>query len=180
MALIAVALIFMGQGAIWTYITLAAKKSGLGLEGLGTVLAVGALFNLLSPLAAERVGLRLGRATPLIFGHSGLALSVLFVACGINAPLFAIGAVGLSFFLLFLVPFVLGTLADLDKSGRSASAGPAFFTIGGAIGPALGGLIITTAGFGTLGIVSALTVALALMLALMGASKASTPGNDLA
>jgi predicted MFS family arabinose efflux permease len=177
LALIAVALIFMAQGSVWTYITSAAKKSGLGLEGLGMVLAIGALFNLISPLAAERVGLRLGRAKPLVFGHIGLALSVIFVAVGANVPLFSIGAVGLSFFLLFLVPFALGTLADLDKSGRSASAGPAFFTIGGAIAPALGGAIITTAGFVTLGILAALTVAVAMILALVAASKASLPGS---
>lgn len=171
LALVAIALSFMAQASVWTYIAAAAENSGLRLEALARILAIGAIINVLAPIPAERMGLRWGRAAPLLLGYVGLALSILMVALGLGPSWFTAGAIGLNLFLLFLVPFLLGLLAGLDASGRSASAGPAFFMIGGAIGPAVGGLVIGVAGFAMLGAIGAMAVACALALALAAGSR---------
>lgn len=171
LAFAAIGLSFMAQGSLWTYITMAAANSGLGIEDLGKILAVGAVLNVIAPLAAGRLGLRLGRAVPLLMGYASLGFSIALVAFGFGPIWFAVGAVGLSMSLLFLIPFLLGTLAGLDASGRSASAGPAFFMIGGAIGPILGGVAIGIGGFALLGAIGALATACAFGLALAAGSR---------
>lgn len=171
MTFLAIGLTFMAQGAVWTYVALAARNSGVAMESLGTILAVGAVLNLLGPLGANRIGLRYGRAFPLLLGYSCLVFSILAIALGLGAYWFTAGSIGLNLSMLFLVPFLLGALAQLDSTGRSASAGPAFFTIGGSLGPMLGGFVIALAGFPALGLISVATVITALLLALTAGTR---------
>lgn len=171
MTFVAIVLSFAAYGSLWTYIAEAAKSSGLPLDALSRTLAIGAVANLLAPLAAGRLGLRYGRVTPLLLGYAGFALSMLMIALGLGPAWFAAGAIGLNLFLLFLGPFLLGTLAGLDASGRGAAVGPAFFTIGGAIGPAVGGFVIGNAGFPIMGIIGAMAAGGALGLAWVAGSR---------
>lgn len=176
MGLLALGLTYMAQGALWTYITDAAGHSGVGLDRLSRILAIGAIMNLAVPITAERVGLRWGRAVPLLVGFAGITTSILLLSAGLGATAFAAGAIGLNLFLLFLTPFLLGTLAALDASGRSASAGPAFFTIGGAVGPAVAGVILGGAGMVALGLLMAGAAMGALGLALAAITRVPKPG----
>jgi predicted MFS family arabinose efflux permease len=177
MTFIAIALSFMAQTGVWTYISDAARSAGVGLELMSRILAVGTIANVLASIAAERIGSRLGRLAPLLVGYLGLGFAILMVAFSREVIGFAIGAVGISFFLLFLMPFLLNTLAMLDPSGRSASAGPAFFTIGGTIGPAAAGLMIDKAGFPFLGIVLVGVVICAFVLAMIAGGKTLRPAT---
>lgn len=174
MALVALGLVYLTQSALWTYITEAARHAGVPLDTLSRLLAIGAVTNLMVPIAAERIGLRWGRVAPLLIGFAGLTTSILLVSLPFGATWFAAGAIGLNLFLLFLTPFLLGALAALDASGRSASAGPAFFTFGGAIGPAAAGLILGGAGMLQLGLAMAGVAILALGLALCAVVRLST------
>lgn len=173
----AVAITYLTQSALWTYITAAAKNSGVDVATLGKVLAVGAVLNLLAPIVAGQIGLRLGRIFPLLIGFALLAISILLVASGASPIAFIAGATGLNFALLFVTPFLLGALAALDASGRSAAAGPAFFTIGGAAGPALAGFVIGGLGFGLLGAILALGAVFAFALAVKAVSGISRIGG---
>lgn len=177
MTFLAITLSFAAQGSLWANIAVAAKGSGLRLETLSQILAIGAALNLLAPLAAVRLGLRWGRTVPLSLGYLGLALSILTIALPLGPLFFAAGAIGLNLFLLFLAPFLLGTLAGLDASGKGAAAGPAFFMIGAAIGPAVGGLVIGNAGFAMLGVIGAIAAGCALTLALAAGSKIPAPSR---
>lgn len=178
LALASLTLVFMTQGSIWPYITDAARNSGLRLEALGSILAVGAICNLAAPIAAERLGLRLGRTAPLIAGHAGLGAGILMVALPLGPAWFTVGSVALNLFLLFLMPFFLSTLAALDASGRSAAAAPAFFTVGGAIGPTLGGFVIGKAGMPVLGVLLAIVIGVGLTMQLSASrSITATPAD---
>ena len=177
MTFLAITLSFATQASLWANIAVAAKGAGLRLETLSQILAVGAVLNFLAPLAAVRLAVSWGRAAPLVLGYLGLALSVLTIALPLGPLWFAAGAIGLNLFLLFLGPFLLGTLAGLDASGKGAAAGTAFFTIGAAIGPAVGGLVIGNAGFPTLGVIGAIAAACALTLALAASGKIPAPSG---
>jgi predicted MFS family arabinose efflux permease len=174
---VAITLSFAAQTSLWANIAAAAKGSGLRLEVLTQILALGAVLNFLAPLAAVRLADHRGRGVPLLLGYLGFALSILAIALGLGPAWFAAGAIGLSFCLLFIAPFLLGTLAGLDASGKSAAAGPAFFTVGAAIGPAAGGLVIANAGFMTLGVIGAIAAACALILALAASGKIPAPSR---
>jgi predicted MFS family arabinose efflux permease len=74
------------------------------------------------------------------------------------------------------MPFLLNILASLDSSGRSASAAPAFFTLGGAIGPVVAGLLIGKAGIANTGAVLAGVAFCGLLLAILSSAKAPQRG----
>jgi predicted MFS family arabinose efflux permease len=173
MTLAALSLTYLAQSAIWTYLAAAAGNAGVSLEVMGRVLAIGAAFNLLVPIACERIGMRWGRVPPLVVGYAGFGLAVFLLTVGAGTAGFAVGSISLN--LLFLTPFLLNTLAALDPSGRSASAAPAFFTMGGAVGPALAGAAISQAGFTFLGIILGCAVLTALVLAVLSAIRVAGP-----
>lgn len=177
MTFLAITLSFAAQGSLWANIAAAARESGLPLEALGRVLAIGAVLNLVAPLAAMRLAVRWGRTAPLLLGYVGFGLSLLAIALGIGPAWFTAGAIGINVCLLFLTPFLLGTLASLDPSGKGAAAGPAFFNIGAAIGPLAGGLVIGNAGFAVLGVIGAIATACALTLLLAATGKAPAPSR---
>lgn len=52
---------------------------------------------------------------------------------------------------IFTHTFFFGLLSQIDPSGRSVAATPAMMMTGSAIGPALGGSIVATVGFGGIG-----------------------------
>lgn len=53
--------------------------------------------------------------------------------------------------LLFVHTFLFGLMARLDPTGRAVAATPAMLMIGSAIGPALGGTLLVSAGYAGLG-----------------------------
>jgi predicted MFS family arabinose efflux permease len=175
MALTAIALTYLTQNGVWAYIAEAAKGSGTDLPLMGRVLAIGAFVNLLAPIIAERFGDGRDRRVPLALGYAGLAVSVLLITLGLGQAEFIVGAIGLNLCLMFVTPFLLGILAELDSSGRTAAAGPAFFTIGAAIGPALGGVLIATGGIPSLGVVLAAFAAAALLLCYVATARLRRP-----
>ena len=72
---------------------------------------------------------------------------------------YAVATALLPTIIVFTHTFAFGLLAALDPSGRAVAATPAMLMIGAAIGPVLGGTLVKTAGYGSLGLV-ALVIAL--------------------
>ena len=72
-----------------------------------------------------------------------------------NSPTFAPYAAAAAVFaavMIFTHTFGFGTLARLDPSGRALAATPAMLMFGAAIGPILGGTLVKTLGYGSLGL----------------------------
>jgi predicted MFS family arabinose efflux permease len=84
---------------------------------------------------------------------------------------FGAGAIGLPFFLLFLTPLLLAALARLDATGRAAAAGPAFFMIGAAIGPFVGGVILSLGDLAALAWMGAGVSLVALLLLVLAKGR---------
>jgi len=64
--------------------------------------------------------------------------------------------------MIFVHTFAFGLIAKLEPSGRALAATPAMVMIGAAIGPVLGGTLVKSFGYGSLGIAAALIAAVAL------------------
>jgi predicted MFS family arabinose efflux permease len=136
--LLALALLTVGQSAIATY--LERIGSGLGMSGqaIGNVLALAALVSLAGPASAHVLGNRVGPVPPFVGGGLLLCVSAVTLGYATQHLPYAVAVIATMTGLLFLMPYVLGNFAAMDPGGRIAAAAPAFATIGGAIGPALG------------------------------------------
>jgi predicted MFS family arabinose efflux permease len=58
--------------------------------------------------------------------------------------------------MIFTHTFAFGLMAQLEPSGRAMAATPAMLMVGAAIGPVLGGTLVKTAGYGSLGVAAIL------------------------
>lgn len=76
--------------------------------------------------------------------------------------------------MIFTHTFAFGLMARLEPSGRALAATPAMLMVGAAIGPVLGGTLVKTAGYGSLGLAAVLigTVAVVCMSRLTGPAPA--------
>jgi predicted MFS family arabinose efflux permease len=76
--------------------------------------------------------------------------------------------------MIFTHTFAFGLMARLEPSGRALAATPAMLMVGAAIGPVLGGTLVKTAGYSSLGLAAVLigTVAVVCMSRLTGPTPA--------
>ena len=168
--LIAPTLLFISMNIIWPFIGAEASRAGVSLATYSKALSVGAFVNLAGPVLAERL---LRRRSSWILAMS-LGITALLVCAALitafpGAGAFMTGVIFLPFFLLVLVPFYLSLLLKSDPSGKLVSVSSAFFMIGTAVGPGLGGLALDALGLPGLAFASILTPLLALLATLAGA-----------
>jgi len=177
---LALAVTCIGQNSVGTYVIAIGNGLGISTRTVGTLIAIAIPLTLLGPLAAHRLGERLGLFRPLLAGLALFGLNLFFLVNADSPILFCFGLAifGLSF--EFCVPYAIAWLGRLDSSGRYASAAPAFMMTGFAVGPALGGKVIESLGFHALAIVSAscLAIGIALFAATVGLFNVGAPARD--
>jgi len=96
----------------------------------------------------------------------GPVIQALLAATIMNAPGFYAFAGAASVFvavMIFTHTFAFGLMARLEPSGRAMAATPAMLMVGAAIGPVLGGTLVKTAGYGSLGLAALLIGSLAVL-----------------
>jgi predicted MFS family arabinose efflux permease len=95
---------------------------------------------------------------------------------------YAVAASVFAAVLIFVHTFSVGLLAKLEPSGRALAATPAMVMTGSAIGPVLGGTLVKTFGYGSLGTAAAIvaTVAVFCFARLPTAARAASPSKAIA
>jgi predicted MFS family arabinose efflux permease len=166
----AMLVLFVGQYALWVYVERIGGGAGLTLEQISTVLIANGFISCLGPIAAHRLGNRIGYAWPIAAGLSLQGMTMLLLVYSTNLPMYALSVIALSLSYVFAIPFLRAVMAGIDRSGGVAAASTAFVTIGSAAGPAVGGLILNAGGsytvIGWLAVVLlALTIAMVLPVA---------------
>jgi len=151
LGVVSIALIAIGQGAVWTFTERIAAAAGISAEGAGRVLGGGTLLGIAGASLAIWLGTRQGRTAPITLGTCvGIAAILILV----NVPTtgaFTGAAVVWIFVYWFSQPYFFGALAALDNRGRWAASGGGTQIAGTAIGPAVGGLLVSTASYTALG-----------------------------
>jgi predicted MFS family arabinose efflux permease len=149
--LIAALTLAAGEGALWAFTERIGNGIGLGATAIGGLLAACTAAGLGGAALASALGTRLGRVGPLALGLLLLGLATIALGQARGAGLYTAGllAWGLSFF--FVTPYLLGTAAALDRRGRVVAASSGMTSIGVALGPALGGFVVASAGMPALG-----------------------------
>jgi DHA1 family inner membrane transport protein len=145
LVLLAFAMLWIGASGLWVFAERLGDRIGLGLNEIGTSLAVGQLVGIAGPLAADRFALRMGLVPSLVGGCLGMAVGGLIFVFGTNEILYALGAALLSFFVMFLVPCFRSLMARMDPGGRVVSASAAFYTLAFALSPAIVTVILDPA-----------------------------------
>jgi predicted MFS family arabinose efflux permease len=149
------------QAMVFSFVERIGADRGYGMEAVtGVLIALGFVNLLPAPLAAY-LEKRLAPRTVLACGPVVQALLALAMTHSQAFAPYAIAAMFFAAVMIFTHTFAFGLLAGLDPSGRAVAATPAMLMIGAAVGPILGGTVVKTAGYASLGVTAALVAACA-------------------
>ena len=170
------------QSMTFSFLERVGADRGHSLNLITGVLVVMGLVNLLPAALAAMLEKRWNARSVLL---AGPVIQVLLAAVIMNAPSFYPYAAAASVFaavMIFTHTFAFGLLARLEPSGRAMAATPAMLMVGAAIGPVLGGTLVKTAGYGSLGLAALLIggVAVACMSRLPWRAEASALARNAA
>ncbi|MCH7534602.1 MAG: hypothetical protein IH948_02455, partial [Bacteroidetes bacterium] len=168
----------LGQTAVFTYQDIVGDNVGIEAEDRGGLLGLAQFIGLLGGVLATWMGIRYGRFKPLLYGL-GLNIIVSMALC-INSDS------DYYFYLMlvwdasycFVMPYIMGTLASLDKMGRWAVAGDAFWNFAGTPAPYIATLIVTYGGFNPLAIWAFTSGAIGMALFCYAAKQSDSLGLE--
>ncbi len=135
LCLLAMALTYVNIGAYWTYIELAAADAQLDGDWVGGVLVWVSFFAVLGCFVATVISDRFGLARPLLVTLILHALTAAMLVAGIDEPRFFISLYAFNFLWIFIDVYQMGSIANLDGSGRFASLMPSAQGLGQIVGP---------------------------------------------
>ena len=161
---VALGTMVLGQNTVWVYIIAIGTALGITPHTLGIVLAVVLPLAMLGPIAAHRLGERVGLFWPLLIGLVLMAVDVFFIVIATSPILFCITTATLITTAFFCAPYAIALVGRLDASGRFSSAAPAFAMTGGAIAPALSSKLAGAARFEALALLAASCMAASMLL----------------
>lgn len=136
--------------AVWSLSERIGLRVGLGRGEVGLVLAASTLVGLASAGLAAWLGLRRGRTGPLLLGGI-VGVGAMLAIVNTSAPgLYAAAEVASGAGFFFAVPYFMGVVAALDPRGRWTAAASGGGSAGTALGPLLGGALVSGASYGAL------------------------------
>jgi predicted MFS family arabinose efflux permease len=149
------------QAMTFSFLERAGADRGFGASAVGGVLVALSVVNLLpGPLAALLEKRLPARNVLLAAPAVQAALAATIMTVSVFVP-YAAAASVFTAVMIFAHTFAFGLLARLDPSGRALAATPAVLMTGSAIGPLLGGTLVKSFGYGSLGIAALASAALA-------------------
>lgn len=168
------------QSMTFSFLERVGSDRGYSLTLITGVLVVLGMVNLLPAVLAAVLEKRWSARRVLL---AGPVIQALLAAVIMNAPSFYAYAAAASVFaavMIFTHTFAFGLMARLEPSGRAMAATPAMLMVGAAIGPVLGGTLVKTAGYGSLGLAALLIgcVAVACMSRLPDRAALSALARD--
>ena len=183
LAVAAVFLTQLGQGAFWSMEETYGRNAGFNHHAIGMILSAATLLLLLGAVGAAWAGNRFGRFTPLFVLVALNALSILFVST-LPVHWVYVGANVLqSVTNLSSVIYQLALSASLDRMGRAVAVSTALVTLGNGLGPGLSASLSAACGAPSVGVFVFAFNAVALGLYCMvrlhgiaGAQVAASPG----
>jgi len=160
------------ESAIWAFSERIGKEAGLDAERVGLVLGAATVAGLLGAGLALLLGKRYGRFPPIAFGLAVGAAGRLAMVTAQVPAVYSVTQVVLGMTFFFILPFLMGTAAELDRSGRWSAAAAGAMAIGAAAGPGLAGWLADGWGYPALGWISLLFAGVS-MIAVLPACSAT-------
>ncbi|NIF28267.1 MFS transporter [Pantoea sp. Tr-811] len=147
LSLLASLVFLTGIMSVWAFLELMGKKSGLSSDTIGTVLALGFIINAGGGFIASSIGLKAGRFLPVALIIAAEVGGLVLLAQFSSLATYIAGVMCFLFSISFVLAYTFGVTAEFDVSGRLVVLGALCLSIGAAVGPAVGGLLIETYGY---------------------------------
>jgi predicted MFS family arabinose efflux permease len=140
------------QSMVFSFVERIGMDRDFGLAAVTGVLIATGFIALIPAPAAALLEKRIPATSVILAGPVVQVLVALAITMTTSfAPYAAASAVFVSI-MIFTHTFAFGLLSRLDPTGRSVAATPAMLMTGAALGPILGGTLVVTSGYATLGI----------------------------
>jgi predicted MFS family arabinose efflux permease len=149
-AMLALFIYESGQSAVFMFIAEIGDRSGLDEQAVGVALTGTALAGLAGALLAAWLGGRFGIRWPIMIGISGNVLAAVGLALVASALPYVLLNVTWNLAYYFVVPYLMGVMAELDDRGRWVVAVDAIWWLGTASAGPVGGMIVERSGYGLL------------------------------
>ena len=152
------------QAMMFSFLERIGIDRGFGREAVtGVLIALGFVNLFPAPLAAflER---RVSPHAVLSVGPVVQAAIALGIAFGGSFVAFAAPAIFFAAVMIFTHTFAFGVLSKLDRTARALAGTPAMLMVGAAVGPILGGTLVESFGYGSLGLAAVVIAAVAVFL----------------
>jgi MFS family permease len=143
LALAAMLAYFIAQGVAWAYLFLIGTAGGLAEQQVATALTLSQIAGVAGALLPAMIGSRLGRWRPLSLGIAGGAVALAFLVGRFDYLPFTLWVCAYNFFWNMTHPYLLGSMASFDRSGRVVVYAVALQMLGLAVGPALAASVIS-------------------------------------
>ena len=134
-------------GLVWAYLFLIGLSAGMDEQAVANALTVSQFLGIVGAFCAVVFEIRFGRSLSLAVGVLGGAGSVVFLVGDTSAGAFWVGVCVFNFLWNLSVPYLLGTLAELEAGGRIVVHGVSMQFVGLAIGPLLAAHLLAARGY---------------------------------
>ncbi|PCH94865.1 MAG: hypothetical protein COB83_10345 [Gammaproteobacteria bacterium] len=151
LCLTAVACVYINVGAFWAFIERLGDNANLSADFISNTLALGTLFTLSGCAIATWMGNKYGQSKPLIIAFVVMTAILFLLALSVTPITYIIAATVFNFCWLFIDVFQLGTIANIDHSGKYAALVPGAQGLTQSISPAAAGYILSQ-GYGYSGV----------------------------
>ena len=139
------------EAALWAFSQQIGMRTGLSNQQVGTVLGITGALGVLGAVTAAVLGTRYGRMKPMIVGLFMNTVLSFWISQTNDPVVFSIVEIVYHAFLFFTAPYLFGMAAELDGLGRLVAVAGGSILLGGALGPAIGGLLISWQGYTAIG-----------------------------
>ncbi len=150
-AVLGCCLYFLMIGAVWGYLEGVARAAGLSLEQTGEALSLGLVVSLLGSAAATLMGVKFGRAGPLIVTgvFQAGSLYLLTKLGGFASPVLAFYVINAVFqvFWSYVIAYFIIIFNDIDPSGRFVAFYGTASHLTLAVGPYVGAILIAAGSY---------------------------------
>jgi DHA1 family inner membrane transport protein len=146
-AMLALFIYEAGQGSVFMFIAEIGDRCQLGEQAVGNVLGATALAGLAGAVFAAWLGDRFGTRWPIVIGIGGNVLAAAWLALVVDAAPYVVMNLVWNLAYYFVVPYLLGVMAELDDRGRWVVAVDAVWWLGDAAAPAVGGTMVARSGY---------------------------------
>ncbi len=154
---------FAGLSALWALLTQIAPSFGVNDQTVAVLLMIGLAISGAAGIAAAVIGDRFGREKPLTIGMLLAIAGVVVLMVGHGLAGYFIGALLAVGLWNFPMAYQMGMIASSDPNGRVSVLMPAALAIGSALGPTLGGALLS-GGHGYIPLYALFAVAIAASL----------------
>lgn len=150
-------------GAYWAFIERAGVAASISHGFISGTLTWGQVFSLSGTVLAVWLARRIGQSKPLLLALMVMVFTMLVLAGKVDNVTFVFSVFSFSFFWIFIDIFQLGTLSNIDHSGRYAALVPACQGVAQALAPTLAGTLLAyQLGYSSVMVMCAIAAAVAL------------------